>query len=59
MAGATGYRYTFSRHQDGLSTHDTSPLFERMGNDEIAELQVFLLTFSLLSSCFSRNLSHE
>ena len=37
MAGATGLRFTFPRH-DIPPQHD-SPLFERMGTDEYAQLQ--------------------
>jgi predicted RNase H-like nuclease (RuvC/YqgF family) len=36
MAGATGLRFTFPRHD--IPRHD-SPLFERMGTDEYAQLQ--------------------
>ncbi len=40
MAGATGLRYTFPRHNEGQTLfHETSPLFERMGTDEFAEAQ--------------------
>ena len=37
MSGATGLRFTFPRH-DIIPQHD-SPLFERMGTDEYAQLQ--------------------
>ena len=36
MAGATGLRFTFPRHD--VPSHD-SPLFERMGTEEYAQLQ--------------------
>jgi chromosome segregation ATPase len=36
MSGATGLRFTFPRHD--IPSHD-SPLFERMGTDEYAQLQ--------------------
>ena len=36
MAGATGLRFTFPRHD--IPSHD-SPLFERMGTEEYAQLQ--------------------
>ena len=40
MAGATGLRFTFPRHDVPPQQHD-SPLFERMGTDEYAQLQDF------------------
>ena len=42
MAGVTGLRYTFSRTSNEntftTSNYDSNPLFERIGNDEFAEL---------------------
>ena len=43
MSGVTGLRYTFARHNDGSQVHEPSPLFERIGNDDFAELQVYKL----------------
>ena len=58
MAGATGYRYTFAtRHRDGSDTqqtHENAPLFERIGSDDFAELQVsaIFVTFIRFSQMF-------
>jgi TolA-binding protein len=41
MAGATGMRFSFPKHDLGMSapSHHEVPLFERMGTDEYAQLQ--------------------
>lgn len=50
MSGVTGLRYTFARHNEGgTQIHESSPLFERIGNDDFAELQVYCYVLVLLS----------
>jgi predicted RNase H-like nuclease (RuvC/YqgF family) len=39
MAGSTGLRYTFARHESTQPPHESSPLFERYTNDDFVELQ--------------------
>lgn len=56
MAGATGYRFTFATRGDTQQPqHEPTPLFERIGNDEFAELQVSVrikIAFSLIIFIF-------